>query len=205
MEITYVYTKKRMEFGKQCFFVDDGPRLLEDIKPNKKDMEDYIYKNPVCKETQNAKVQAEHEVNTTRAEFTDHGMNHTEGGWPKDINILDAEQTLRYRKKIEKDEAYIHTIMQLSHAMEHRILQNNAVNIYESYFSDVEAMPLVERSTSRTTNVYRDPAAVKRPITHLSWSPDGGSRLAVTHCNLEFQRAPPDLSTHSYIWEIGKC
>lgn len=131
-------------------------------------------------------------------------MNHAEGGWPKDINILDAEQTLRYRKKIEKDEAYIHTIMQLSHAMEHRILQNNAVNIYESYFSDVEAMPLVERSTSRTTNVYRDPSTVKRPITHLSWSPDGGTRLAVTHCNLEFQRAPPDLSTHSYIWEIGK-
>ena len=62
MELTYVYTKKRMEFGKQCFFVDDGPRLLEDIKPNKKDMEDYIYKNPVCKETQCASIQAEHEV-----------------------------------------------------------------------------------------------------------------------------------------------
>jgi len=41
-------------------------------------------------------------------------MNHTEGGWPKDINILDAEQTVRYKKKIEKDEAYIRTILHLS-------------------------------------------------------------------------------------------
>jgi hypothetical protein len=29
------------------------------------------------------------------------------GGWPKDINYLDPEQTLRYRRKLEKDESYI--------------------------------------------------------------------------------------------------
>ena len=42
-------------------------------------------------------------------------MNHVEGGWGKDINVQDAEQTLRYKKKIEKDEEYIRTILQLSH------------------------------------------------------------------------------------------
>lgn len=88
--------------------------------------------------------------------------------------------------------------------MEHCVFQNNAVNIYELYFNDEDQSSIVERSSSRTVNVFRDPSAVKRPIQHLSWSPDGGSRIAVTHCNLEFQRAPPDLSTHSYIWEIGK-
>lgn len=88
--------------------------------------------------------------------------------------------------------------------MEHCILQNNAVNIYESYFQDAELSNLVEQTTSRTTNVYKDPCNIKRPITHLSWSADGGVRLAATHCNLEFQRASPELSTHSYIWEIGK-
>lgn len=87
--------------------------------------------------------------------------------------------------------------------MEHYILQNNAVNIYESYFKDSELSHFVERSTSRTVNVYKDPCTLKRPITHLSWSADGGTRLAVTHCNLEFQRASHELSTHSYIWETG--
>ncbi|KAK6625581.1 hypothetical protein RUM43_005880 [Polyplax serrata] len=201
MEPTFAYVRKRMDFGKQCLFTDDGPNLTEDFKPNRKNFEDYIFKNPVSRETQYSSVQAQHEVNTTRAEFVDRGMNHVEGGWAKDINMQDAEQTLRYRKKVEKDEEYIRTILQLSNAMEHYILQNNAVNIYESYFEDSESGSLVERSTSRTINVYKDPCSLKRPVTHLSWSAGGGNRLAVTHCNLEFQRASPDLSTHSYIWE----
>ena len=40
-------------------------------------------------------------------------MNHTEGGWPKDINPAEIEQTMRFRKKIEKDEQYINTIQNL--------------------------------------------------------------------------------------------
>ena len=40
-------------------------------------------------------------------------MNHVEGGWPKDINPAEVEQTIRYRKKVEKDETYISTIMNL--------------------------------------------------------------------------------------------
>lgn len=40
-------------------------------------------------------------------------MNHAEGGWPKDINPAEVEQTIRYRKKVEKDEHYIATIQRL--------------------------------------------------------------------------------------------
>lgn len=41
------------------------------------------------------------------------GINHVEGGWPKDVNPLELEQTIRFRKKVEKDENYINAIMQL--------------------------------------------------------------------------------------------
>lgn len=40
-------------------------------------------------------------------------MYHSEGGWPKDLNPKDAEQTVRYKRKVEKDELYIHTMLQL--------------------------------------------------------------------------------------------
>lgn len=53
------------------------------------------------------------QVNTTTATFKDNKMHHYEGGWPKDINMKDLEQTVRYRRKIEKDELYIHTMLQL--------------------------------------------------------------------------------------------
>ena len=36
-----------------------------------------------------------------------------EGGWPKDINPAEVEQTMRFRKKVEKDEVYIQAIQQL--------------------------------------------------------------------------------------------
>lgn len=39
--------------------------------------------------------------------------------------------------------------------MEHCIFQNNAVNIYELYFMDDDQSALVERSKSRTVNVFR--------------------------------------------------
>lgn len=88
--------------------------------------------------------------------------------------------------------------------MENCILQNNAINIYQQYFSDVEPTPLVERSSARTVNVYQDQSPVTRPVSHISWSPDNYTKIAVSHCNLNFQEATSQQITHSYIWEVGK-
>lgn len=87
--------------------------------------------------------------------------------------------------------------------MENCILQNNAMNIYQQYYSDVEPTPLVERSTARTVNVYSDQCSILRPVSHISWSPDGGTKLAVSHSNLKFQADISREKTHSYIWEVG--
>jgi len=86
--------------------------------------------------------------------------------------------------------------------MEHCILQNNACNIYEEYFADVEAISLIQRAFSRTVNVYRDPLTMKRQITHLSWSPDQGNRFAASYCNVDFKKTFSSNYT-SYIWEVG--
>ena len=53
------------------------------------------------------------QVNTERFETESRGINHVEGGWPKDVNPVEVEQTIRYRKKVEKDEIYMNTIHQL--------------------------------------------------------------------------------------------
>ncbi|KAG8236580.1 hypothetical protein J437_LFUL015766 [Ladona fulva] len=211
MEINYIYTKKRSEFGKQCFFADTTHFIYQDIPSNPSLNVNYIPQNPADRGAQCADVQAEHE-------YESRGMNHTEGGWPKDINLAEVEQTMRYRKKVEKDDMYIHTILQVSHTMEHCILQNNAVEIYEEYFSGPKTSAVesgtstfVEKSSSRTVNVFRDHSVSHSgrayPAAHLSWSPNGGSRLAVAQCSLEFQKngisrvgVPPIVN--SYIWEI---
>lgn len=204
METQYVYTKYRADFGKPVLFSDEGPTLIDTSSPNPKQLRDYIYRNPVDQEIQCSGIQSEHEVNTECAEYSTRSMNHTEGGWPKDINLHDEDQPKRYRRKIEKDEIYVSTILELSKNIEHSILQNNSINIYEHYFNDLEPAPLVEKNSSRTVNVYQDQCAIKRPITHISWSPDAGSKLAVTYCNMEFQSTVLNQSPNSYIWEVGK-
>lgn len=57
------------------------------------------------------------QVNTMRFETENRGMNHVEGGWPKDVNPNEVEQTIRFRKKVEKDEGYIQTVVRLGEVM----------------------------------------------------------------------------------------
>ncbi|OBS71165.1 hypothetical protein A6R68_00289 [Neotoma lepida] len=179
MEIVYVYVKKRSEFGKQCNFSDRQAELNIDIPPNPELSTLYVERNPVDTGIQCSASMSEHEANTERFEMENCGVNHVEGGWPKDVNPQELEQTIRFRKKVEKDENYINAVMQLGSIMEHCIKQNNAIDIYEE-----------------------DLQEIKRTATHLSWHPDGNKKLAVAHSCLNFQRAPVGMSHDSYIWDL---
>ncbi|CAH1794607.1 unnamed protein product [Owenia fusiformis] len=202
MEIVYVYTKKRAEFGRQCNFSDRPAELHVDITPDPSLLENFIERNPVDSKIQCAQEMSEHEVNTERFETENRGINHTEGGWPKDVNAQEIEQVMRFRKKVEKDEMYINTIQQLGGVMEHCIRQNNAIDIYEEYFDDVEVDSTDEPPSAKTINVFRDPNEIKRTATHISWFPDGPRKLAIAYCNLEFQGSSADTSMDSYIWDV---
>ena len=85
--------------------------------------------------------------------------------------------------------------------MEHCVKQNNACNIYEQYFEDTEPTQLVQRTFCRTVNVYRDPLPVSRPVSHVSWSPEG-TRIAVSHYSSDFKKVA-NYSPISYIWDVG--
>ncbi|MEQ2275609.1 Dynein intermediate chain 2, axonemal, partial [Xenotaenia resolanae] len=95
-------------------------------------------------------------VNTERFESNSCGMNHVEGGWPKDINPKDVEQTIRFRKKVEKEENYINSLQHLGSVMEHCIKQNNAIDIYQQYFEeDEELEESSELPSAKTINILR--------------------------------------------------
>uniref|UniRef100_A0AAR2JBL9 Dynein, axonemal, intermediate chain 2b n=2 Tax=Pygocentrus nattereri TaxID=42514 RepID=A0AAR2JBL9_PYGNA len=203
MEIVYVYTKKRSEFGRQCNFSDRPAELHVDILPDPSLAANFIDRDPCDVPIQCTQEMSEHEVNTERIEYETCGINHVEGGWPKDINPQEMEQTIRFRKKVEKDENYVNTIMQLGSHMEHCIRQNNAIDIYQEYFEEEEVVEETEEQPSaKTINVFRDPNEVKRTATSLSWHPDGSRKLAVAYSSLEFQKVTKDMSYDSYIWDI---
>lgn len=185
-------------------FKDVPGRIDESIPTNETLWLNYIDRNPVHRCIQVSAERSLHEVNTFRAEYLSQGMNHFEGGWPKDINPAENDQTMRFRKKIEKDDAYINSVLGLCQSAEQCIKQNNAIDIYEDYFEDVDEATQCEKPEAKTVHVFRDPASTyRRPISAVSWCPDGGSKIAIAYCNLEFQATHPDTSKESYIFNVG--
>jgi len=62
MEIVYVYTKKRAEFGHQCNFTDRPAELHCDIAPDPSLAANFIERNPVDVGIQRVQEMSEHEV-----------------------------------------------------------------------------------------------------------------------------------------------
>nr|XP_027213979.1 dynein intermediate chain 3, ciliary-like [Penaeus vannamei] len=132
-------------------------------------------------------------VNTETIDFASTGMNHTEGGWPKDVSTTEDDQKVRYRKKIEKDDVYIHSMLQLDRALHP---QNNAIDIYEMYFEAEESPMVEEPDPIKTVNVIRDPHGGQRMVTSVSFAPEGGHKIAAaTHCS-----SSPELDLHAPSW-----
>ena len=85
------------------------------------------------------------------------------------------------------------------------IKQNNAIDIYEDYFENTDDATQCEKPEAKTVHVFRDPAgSYKRPISAVSWCPDGGSKIAIAYCNLEFQATHPDTTKESYVFNVGE-
>jgi dynein intermediate chain 2 len=205
MEIYYMYTKLRRDFGRHPNFQDEPAEVLADIRPDANVKQDFIDRNPVITNVQVVQDMSEHEANTEMVEYRSSGMFHMEGGWPKDIDFTEVEHTIRYRKKVEKDEDYINAIAQLGAQVEELIKQNNAIDIYEEYFQGSNVDHSSETPYAKTLTVFRDPAQdqVRRSASYISWHPDGSRKLAVAYSILEFQKQPDGMPVSSYIWDVN--
>ncbi|XP_071750143.1 dynein intermediate chain 3, ciliary isoform X2 [Lepeophtheirus salmonis] len=203
IEIKLEISKKVSGLNKPVTFTDEPAKILEEVLPNNKLTHDYIDLDPLHRSVQCSSEISEHYVNTERAEYTSQGMNHIEGGWPKDINPMENDQTMRFRKKVEKDDNYIHSVLNLCQAMESCIRQNTAIEIYQDYFESMDESTKCEKPKAQSVHVFRDPSkTIKRPISSISWRPDGGSRIAIAYCNMEFQATHPDTPKESYTFQI---
>merc|ERR1719162_2464902 len=137
-------------------------------------------------------------------------MSHMEGGWPKDLDYTEKEQTLRYRKKVEKDEDYLRQVRDLVGVVDSSLMQNVAIDIYENYFTSAEGEEdraeeaTNEAPSAKTLAAFKDPSEIKRTACKISWFPDGGKRFAVAFSIMQFQDWRIDKASHaSYIWDVN--
>eukprot|EP00878_Enallax_costatus_P034623 GHUV01038402.1.p1 GENE.GHUV01038402.1~~GHUV01038402.1.p1 ORF type:complete len:415 (+),score=109.91 GHUV01038402.1:392-1636(+) len=203
MEIYHQYVRLRKQFGRHPKFIDEGAEMLADIRPNEEHASECVPKNPVITVTQCVPEMSEHEANTVAVMFANKAISHVEGGWPKDIDYTEAEHTIRYRKKIEKDEDYIRTVVQLGSAIEYLVKQNNAIDIYEEYFAGFATDHSAEVPSAKTLTVFRDPNTVRRSVSSINWTPDSGSKAVIAYSVLAFQQQPAGMSLSSYVWDLS--
>ncbi|XP_072931544.1 dynein intermediate chain 3, ciliary-like [Epargyreus clarus] len=182
--LVYSYTKIRNTFGRQPMFCETRPILLDTIAPNISEQKEYCLRNPVNRETQTSVHISEHDVNTKRIFHRDQGMNHSEGGWPKEISCTDEEATSRYKRRIERDDNYVDSVLSLYPEFVHYIDQNNAIEMYNMYFKDMPPEQVVEKSSIRVKNVFKD--MEKRPIGCLGWTYEDEPKLVAGYCDKKF-------------------
>lgn len=204
MEIYHQYIRLRKQFGRHPKFVDEGAEMIADIRPNEEHAKEYIPRNPIITSSQCVPEMSEHEANTEAVVLATKVMNHVEGGWPKDIDYSEAEHTIRYRKKVEKDEDYIHTVAALGGAVEDLVKQNNVVDIYEEYFTGVATDHSAEVPNVKTVTVFKDPSSVPRSASYVNWHPDSSvPKVVISYSILQFQQQPASMSLSSYIWDVN--
>mmetsp|Transcript_183 Transcript_183/g.635 ORF Transcript_183/g.635 Transcript_183/m.635 type:complete len:582 (+) Transcript_183:180-1925(+) len=204
MEMYHSYAKPRRAFGRYPKFVDEGAEMLADIRPNEEHANEYIERNPVTSIAQVVPEMSEHEANTNAVIYTDKVISHYEGGWPKEVDFTEAEHVIRYRKKVEKDEEYINTVVSLGASIEQLIKQNNAIDIYEEYWGGAVADHSNEPPSAKTITVFRDPNTITRGVSYIAWHPDASlGKVVVSYSILEFQQQPENMCKDSYIWDLN--
>jgi dynein intermediate chain 2 len=175
-----------------------------------------MLRNPTTIDLDTTPHYSEHEAGTEPVSLQNAGVNHVEGGWPKDVDTEDADAKDRYRKKVEKGiadkdgaggtQSLGENMKLLGPLVDRCLRQNNTIDIYEEYFDGTTVEHSSEPPSAKGLAKFRDPNEMKRTATSINWNPDNPDKIAVSYSIMNFQdprfmndRMPVD----SYLWDIN--
>jgi len=203
-EYEHIYMKQRRDFGRYCNFDDVEPKIYVqvDADPTRGDM--YV-EQTVCSITlDNIPQLSEHSVNTARVQTRSRAMLHAEGGWPKEVDYTEAQDTMKFIKRLDKDPSFMTTVKQLTKNTIPCLEQNNTIDLYEHYFHQEEPEHMPENLSMRTVGLFKDPADEKRSVTKIGWHPEGPTKIVASYANLRFQRSSEEMPMQSFIWDVNE-
>jgi dynein intermediate chain 2 len=203
-EYEYVYMKKAKDFGRYCNFDDVDSKILGQIEINKTSCDNYVEETILSTTLHNIPEMSEHSVNTARVQTKIRAMLHVEGGWPKEVDSTEVPEMNKFRKRLEKDPAFLSAINQLTKQTVMCLEQNTTIDLFEHYFHEEDCEHLPENLTMKTIALFKDPAEEKRSVTKIGWHPEGPTKLVGSYSNMRFQRMTEEMPMHSYIWDISE-
>ena len=138
-------------------------------------------------------------------------MNHTEGGWPKEVKSENAESKNKYVRKIHKEEMYKYTMSKLSEAVNKVLKENQTLHgMDQSYYddtTDTDNRSMQENFDKDTTPIrvvarFKDFSKQRRPVSYVSWSSCSRHVLAISHCSPNFLACNSCHNKDSYICDV---
>eukprot|EP00397_Hematodinium_sp_SG-2012_P036277 GEMP01039144.1.p1 GENE.GEMP01039144.1~~GEMP01039144.1.p1 ORF type:complete len:503 (+),score=82.70 GEMP01039144.1:336-1844(+) len=203
-DFEFIYMKKRKEFGRYCAFDDVEPKILGAIERNPDSADMFVEQTVLNITLDNNPPMSEHSVNTARVQTKNRGMNHQEGGWPKEIDASEAVDKDKWRRRLEKDPGFTQAVKNLCQTSVKFLEQNITMDLFEHYFLDEEAEPLVDNLCMKTVALFKDPSDEKRSVTKIGWHPEGPTKIVGSYSNLRFQRMTDDMPLSSFVWDINE-
>ncbi|XP_043659620.1 dynein intermediate chain 3, ciliary [Drosophila teissieri] len=181
----FIYSRERRRFGRQCRFQDRN-ELMVSVHPSGRQRLKYIMRNPSVQATQLSRQMALTIMETENVTLDQHGMYHYEGGWPKEVNINDEEQTLRHRKKVEREDSWGEQVLDMIRTTMAVAEQNNTLNIYQNFFADLPAElghDIRMRFRARVANVFHDLWLPGRQLRSIEWMPNNSRQFMTQYSN----------------------
>lgn len=195
------YTKLRKNFGRQPLLCMTEAQMLDSITTDRFEQRKYALRNPVHQSSQASTPLSEHLINTKRVLLKDRGINHAEGGWPKDVQYDDEEQTARYRRREERADNYVNSIMETYPKFKKCLDQNNGIEMFQMYFKEIAPETPIEKTSVRFMSSCVDP--YKRPVSCCDWTKEDDPKLVVSYCKKKFPLARPKKTIFTcYIWNL---
>lgn len=204
MELAYEYTRQRKNFGNHPDFEDTSPAILASVEPDATLKEKWVDRHTTSVELDCIPGQSSHWVNTERFIQEHRGMTHAEGGWPREINTKEFQDKQRYLRRVENEPTYQGSVRDLAYSAERAVMQNNAIDVFEEYFSELPDQDHArEPPSAKTLTVFRDPCKQNRSVSKICWHPEGPNKLAAAYSILAFQKMDADTPVASYIWDVN--
>ncbi|CAJ1383167.1 unnamed protein product [Effrenium voratum] len=200
----FIYMKKRKDFGRYCNFDTVEAKILGQVEKQPQCGDMYVEQTIINAVFHNIPEFSEHSVNTARVKTHARVMTHVEGGWPREIDYSEAQDTLKYRKRLEKDPGYISAVRQLTKQTIPCLEMNNTIDLFEIYFQEEEPDHMPEILNLKTIALFKDPSDEARSVTKIGWHPEGPTKLVGSYSNLRFQRMSEDMPMASFIWDIAE-
>ena len=194
----YVHTRTRKDLGRVCRFVDATSVTTATVQPDADMLSTFGHIHELTAALDTMPVYSVHSVNTDRVEVHSKGQSHIEGGWPREIDPSEPQDTAKWRKRLDKDPQFGPTVAKLCSKMKKVLDDNKTIDLFGSIGASVTDPLGVQTFKSDSAALFKDPLG-NRTVSRLSWHPDSLGRFAASYIGVAYDA--PERSCFSYLWE----